>query len=172
MTMKPVAYSYIRFSSEPQAWGDSRRRQTAAATRYARQNNLTLDDGLTFQDLGVSAFRGRNSRTGALGAFLAAIELGVTAPGSYLLVESFDRLSRDQIPSAQALFLQIIQAGINAVTLIDGRLYSAQSGINTNPYELPISLVSMMRRMKSQHTSPLASMPHGIESGLALWSSR
>jgi DNA invertase Pin-like site-specific DNA recombinase len=82
--MKPVAYSYIRFSSEPQAWGDSRRRQTAAATRYARQNDLALDDGLTFQDLGVSAFRGRNSRTGALGAFLAAIELGVIAPGSYL----------------------------------------------------------------------------------------
>ena len=151
--MKPVAYSYIRFSSEPQAWGDSRRRQTAAAARYARQNNLALDDGLTFQDLGVSAFRGRNSRTGALGAFLAAIEQGVIAPGSYLLVESFDRLSRDQILSAQALFLQIIQAGIYVATLIDGRLYSAQS-INTNPYELLISLVSMMRaNEESAHKS-------------------
>ena len=74
-------------------------------------------------------------------------------PGSYLLVESFDRLSRDQILPAQALFLQIIQAGIILVTLIDERVYSAD-GINANPYELLISLVAMMRaNEESAHKS-------------------
>lgn len=151
--MKPIAYSYIRFSSDEQNWGDSKRRQTAAAARYASKHGLALDDNLTFQDLGVSAFRGRNSRAGALGSFLTAIELGIITPGSFFLVESFDRLSRDHILPAQALFLQIIQAGIVVVTLIDGRVYSADS-INSNPYELLISLVAMMRaNEESAHKS-------------------
>jgi DNA invertase Pin-like site-specific DNA recombinase len=93
--MTTVAYSYIRFSSEPQAWGDSRRRQTALADRYAGKHGLALDKTLSFRDIGVSAFRGRNRRNGALGAFLDAVEIGVVSRGSYLLVESFDRLSRD-----------------------------------------------------------------------------
>jgi DNA invertase Pin-like site-specific DNA recombinase len=142
--MPAIAYSYIRFSSEPQAWGDSRRRQTGMADRYAAKHGLILDKALTFKDLGVSAFRGRNLRTGALGAFLDAVEQGIIRRGSYLLVESFDRLSRNQILPAQVLFLQIIQAGIILVTLIDDRVYSADS-INANPYELLISLVAMMR---------------------------
>lgn len=142
--MSAIAYSYIRFSSEPQAWGDSRRRQIGMAGRYAAKHGLFLDRALTFKDLGVSAFRSRNLRTGALRAFLDAVEQGIIRRGSYLLVESFDRLSRDQILMAQGLFLQIIQAGIVIVTLLDDRVYSADS-INTNPYELLISLVAMMR---------------------------
>jgi hypothetical protein len=51
------------------------------------------------------------------------------------------------------LFLQIIQAGIILVTLIDERVYSAD-GINANPYELLISLVAMMRaNEESAHES-------------------
>jgi DNA invertase Pin-like site-specific DNA recombinase len=114
------------------------------AERYAAKHDLALDRTLSFRDIGVSAFRSRSRHAGALGTFLDAIELGIVRPGSYLLVESFDRLSRDQVLPAQALFLQIIQAGIVLVTLIDERVYSADS-INANPYELLISLVAMMR---------------------------
>jgi DNA invertase Pin-like site-specific DNA recombinase len=151
--MPPVAYSYIRFSSEPQARGDSRRRQTTMAARYAAKHGLALDKTLSFRDIGVSAFRSRNRHTGALGSFMEAVQLGIIRPGSYLLVESFDRLSRDQILPAQALFLQIVQSGIILVTLIDERVYSAGS-INANPYELLISLVAMMRaNEESAHKS-------------------
>ncbi len=152
--MITVAYSYMRFSTEQQTWGDSRRRQALMATLFAAKHKLELDDSLTFRDLGVSAFHGRYSRAGALGSFLYAVELGLVTPGSYLLVESFDRLSRDRILSAQALFLQIIQAGIILVTLIDGRVYSADS-INANPYELLISLVAMMRANEESATKSL-----------------
>ena len=54
------AYSYLRFSTLEQMSGDSFRRQTAAAEEYAMKHGLELDTSLTFRDLGVSAFRGRN----------------------------------------------------------------------------------------------------------------
>jgi hypothetical protein len=81
--MPPVAYSYIRFSSEPQAWGDSRRRQASMAERYAAKQGLALDSTLSFRDIGVSAFHSRNRQAGALGSFLDAIDLGMIRPGGY-----------------------------------------------------------------------------------------
>jgi len=75
---------------------------------------------------------------------LEAIEHNLVPWGSVLLIESLDRLSRDRILSAQALFLQIIQAGVTIVTLTDQRLYSLES-INQNPLDLIVSLVVMMR---------------------------
>ncbi len=142
--MTKIAYSYMRFSNPQQASGDSRRRQLAMAEKYATQHGLPLDKQLSFRDLGVSAFRGKNAREGALSAFLEAIEHHLVPWGSYLLVESLDRLSRDRILAAQALFLQIIQAGVTIVTLTDQRSYSLDS-INQNPLDLVVSLVVLMR---------------------------
>jgi DNA invertase Pin-like site-specific DNA recombinase len=69
-----VAYSYLRFSTPEQAAGDSRRRQIAMAEKYAADHHLKLDLHLSFRDLGVSAYRGRTAKEGALRAFLDAIE--------------------------------------------------------------------------------------------------
>ena len=142
--MTKIAYSYLRFSTIEQAASDSRRRQHAMAEQYVADHHLKLDRQLSFRDLGVSAFRGRNAKEGALRAFLEAIEHNLVPDGSILLIESLDRLSRDRILSAQALFMQIIQAGVTIVTLVDQRSYSLDS-INRNPLDLIISLVSMMR---------------------------
>ena len=152
--MKGVAYSYLRFSTPEQAMGDSRRRQTALAEDYARQHGLLLDKGLNFRDLGVSAFRGKNARQGGLRSFLDAVEHGLVPANSHLLVESLDRLSRDQILEAQALFLQIITAGVTIITLIDQRSYSAAS-LNANPTDLIISLVYMMRANEESATKSM-----------------
>ena len=149
--MRGVAYSYLRFSTPEQARGDSRRRQTAMAEAYAKQHDLLLDRGLNFRDLGVSAFRGRNAKQGGLRAFLDAVEHGLVPPNSFLLVESLDRLSRDHILEAQALFLQIISAGVTIVTLLDQRAYSVAS-LNANPTDLIISLVYMMRANEESAT--------------------
>src|SRR6267142_865492 len=97
---KPKAFSYIRFSTPEQGRGTSYDRQIEAAERYARENGLDLDTKMTFTDLGVSAFRGKNAKTGELRAFLDATEAGLVLEGSYLLVESLDRLSRDTILAA------------------------------------------------------------------------
>lgn len=149
--MNGLAYSYLRFSTPDQAMGDSRRRQLALAENYAQQHGLLLDRGLNFRDLGVSAFRGRNAKQGGLRAFLDAIEHGLVPANSHLLVESLDRLSREQILAAQALFLQIITAGVTIVTLLDQRSYSMAS-LNANPTDLIISLVYMMRANEESAT--------------------
>ena len=52
------AFSYIRFSSKKQQKGESFRRQAEFAVEVCRENGWVLDESLTLNDLGVSAFRG------------------------------------------------------------------------------------------------------------------
>lgn len=120
------AYSYVRFSTPSQAAGASLQRQTEKAAKYALEHGLTLDTELKMTDLGVSAYRGKNAHTGALGGFLKAVDAGYVQRGSYLLIENMDRLSRADIVTAQGLFLQLVGSGINLVTLTNGEAYSAE----------------------------------------------
>lgn len=140
----PKAYSYLRFSTPEQSKGDSFRRQTEASRSYAKRHGLDLDESLSFKDLGVSAFRGKNVQEGALGAFLKAVESGRVRKGSYLLVENLDRLSRDTVRKAFIQFTGILEAGVNVVTLMDQKAYTAAS-INENPTDLMLSIMSMWR---------------------------
>ncbi|WP_175787169.1 recombinase family protein [Burkholderia anthina] len=138
----PTAYSYIRFSTPEQKKGDSLRRQKELSERYAHDHGLTLDTSLHLHDLGVSAFDGSNITRGALGGFLAAVDEGRVVPGSYLLVESLDRLSRDRVMEALNLFLSIVNRGITIVTLSDGRVYNAATD---NTADLIVSITIMSR---------------------------
>jgi DNA invertase Pin-like site-specific DNA recombinase/ribosomal protein L34E len=149
--MKTVskAYSYLRFSTPEQSKGDSRRRQNDAARAYAKQHGLDLDAKLTFQDLGVSAFRGKNREKGALGLFLAAVKNGRIPKGSYLLVEDFDRLSRDQLDNAYDLFRSILKLGLNIATLDDEKLYTPASLNNLN------DMIRAQTRMDLAHAESL-----------------
>lgn len=140
--MPNIAYSYVRFSTPQQLLGDSRRRQIEASERYATENGLVLDQ--TLSDEGLSAFTGKNVRDGALGRFIEAIEQGKVRPGSYLLVESLDRLSRAQVISALRVFLNIIEAGIIIVTLADEHVYSQES-LSDGGNDLIISITIMSR---------------------------
>ncbi|MPY73098.1 MAG: recombinase family protein [Alphaproteobacteria bacterium] len=137
------AYSYLRFSTPEQAQGDSFRRQTESAERYAAAHGLDLDDSLKFHDLGVSAFRGANAVDGALGEFIAAVDDGRVPRGSYLLVENLDRLSRDKIMAALNRFSALLEKGVTVVTLTDQKVYTAES-LNNLP-DLMLSLLVMSR---------------------------
>jgi DNA invertase Pin-like site-specific DNA recombinase len=117
------AYSYIRFSTPRQAEGGSLERQTRLTDEYCKRRGLILDDSLKLNDLGVSAFRGDNVREGALAGFLAACRMGRVPKGSFLIIESLDRLSRDQIRPALQLFLSLQDFGIVIVTLQPEREY-------------------------------------------------
>jgi DNA invertase Pin-like site-specific DNA recombinase len=127
MSKTPRAYSYRRFSQSVQAEGGSVARQTRMAAEYCKRKRLTLDDTLTLDDFGVSAFRGDNVRDGALAGFLEACRTGRVPKGSSLIVESLDRLSRDQIRPALQLFLQLQDFGISIVTLQPEREYRPDS---------------------------------------------
>jgi len=143
------AISYCRFSTAIQASGDSLRRQLALSDDYAKKHNLQINRTLT--DKGVSGFRGANLQQGALGAFIKAVEMGKVKPGSVLLIEALDRLSRNEITEQLGLFLCILTAGIEIVTLYDERSYTRES-INGNPTELIISIVLMIRGWEESET--------------------
>ncbi|RQQ21307.1 recombinase family protein [Burkholderia stagnalis] len=147
----PKAYSYIRFSTPEQQSGDSYRRQTELSRKYAETHGLTLDENLTYRDLGVSAFDKSNVISGQLGLFLNAVDSGAVEPGSYLLVESLDRLSRAKITDALEIFMRIINRGIHIVTLADGMEYSKEKA-NHQFTDLIISIAVMSRAHEESQT--------------------
>ena len=140
------AFSYIRFSTAEQSKGRSKERQLTAAKAYAVSRNLELDESLSFQDLGVSAFRGRNLEEGAaLGAFLKAVKDGLVPKGSYLLVESLDRVSREAAYDAVDTIKAIVSEGVTVVDLADGgRVYSADI-LRKDPMAFLMMIVRFMR---------------------------
>jgi DNA invertase Pin-like site-specific DNA recombinase len=147
--MAATAYSYIRFSTAQQQEGDSLRRQTERSAKYAEQHGLRLDTDLNMKDLGVSAFRGDNVATGALGTFLRAIEDGIVDKGSYLLVESLDRLSRAAARKALRVLEAILEAGVIVVTLADGKAYTDES---LDGFDLMYAFLVMMRANEESKT--------------------
>jgi DNA invertase Pin-like site-specific DNA recombinase len=149
---KARVYSYTRFSTPEQALGDSHRRQTEAAEKWATSKGLILDDRLTIADEGVSAFRGGNAGADkGLGRFLEACRTGLIPAGSYLLVESLDRLSRMDPHEAQYQLLDIVRCGVAVVTLADGQEYSTER-LKQEPYALLISLMVAMRANEESKT--------------------
>lgn len=148
---KPKVISYLRFSSEKQSKGDSIERQMAYADRWVAENHMELDDTLTLRDEGLSAYHQKHVKKGALGAFLRAVEDGMIEPGTILLVEALDRLSRAEPIQAQAQLAQIINAGIIVVTASDNKRYSRAS-LKDQPMDLVYSLLLMIRANEESET--------------------
>lgn len=119
--MTPLVISYVRFSSAEQQHGDSQRRQLEASAAWAKKHSVKITENLS--DLGVSAFRGKNTTEGALGAFLELVKGGKIPQGSTLLVEELDRLSRQEPEESLHLFLSIVRAGVKIVTLNTGEQF-------------------------------------------------
>jgi DNA invertase Pin-like site-specific DNA recombinase len=107
---------------------------------YAREHGLELDDGLKLEDAGRSAFYGDHLK-GVLGIFLKRIEAGEIAPGSVLIVEDLDRLSRQNPWNADEQLSQVIKAGIKVVTSGDGQVYSLEKYQNHMIASLKMFLV-------------------------------
>lgn len=139
---KTKAYSYLRISTDQQKVGDGIRRQMELSREYAARHDYELVD--TMSDIGISAFKGKNVKEGALGAFIAAIEAGKVESGSVLLVESLDRLSRENVLDAFNQFTSILRLGIGIVTLTDNQHYTAES-LSQNIGQLFTSLGIMIR---------------------------
>src|SRR6516165_7824335 len=120
------AFSYVRFSSAGQALGDSLRRQTEKATAYCGKRGWRLN-AATYRDLGVSARRGKNALVGNLGEFLKAVRSGAVRPGSVLIVESFDRITRQGIDEGYDLVKSTLKAGVRIVTLSPEREFGVEA---------------------------------------------
>ena len=136
------AYSYIRMSTPEQLKGDSLRRQLARTREYAERNNLDLIE--SFDDIGISGFLGKNAELGALSRFKTLVDEGEIGTGSYLIVESMDRLSRQKVMDAFVLLAEIVGKGITLVTLDDQQVYSKQI-LGNETFKLFIALGAMAR---------------------------
>jgi DNA invertase Pin-like site-specific DNA recombinase len=149
---KPRVYTYTRFSTPEQAQGDSYRRQTEAAARWASKRGYVLDDALSFFDEGVSAYRGSNAgEDRGLGRFLYACRTGLIPAGSYFVVESLDRVSRMPPRKAQRLIDDIVDNGVTIVTLSDNQEYTAER-LDSDPTALLIALMVAWRANEESKT--------------------
>jgi len=109
-TQNKVCFSYIRFSSESQKDGSSVERQTPIAQRVATEKGWTLREDLNASDLGVSAFKGDNIKT--LRSIIDAVKEGKIPQGSVMVIEAFDRFSRQQIDTAEDILKEMLRAGL------------------------------------------------------------
>jgi DNA invertase Pin-like site-specific DNA recombinase len=139
----PVAYSLIRFSTKGQADGDSFRRQNGPTVAFCEKHGLELDTSLHESDvrrLGVSAFRGDQIRRGSLGKFIRLVDAGNVAPGSWLVVEEIDRLTRQVHDQAYDLCLTLMRRGVTLATMMDGEIYDIEKINNSLEKRLKLML--------------------------------
>ncbi|MGZ9711502.1 recombinase family protein [Glaciimonas sp. GNP009] len=145
------AYSYIRFSSPSQAKGRSHDRQFETCEKYCINNNLELarEEEYTFFDRGMSAYKAEHlGENGQLARFLRLVKDGTIKAGSFLIVESLDRLSREHVKDALPRFIDLLNSGINIVTLSDSMLYKS----DFSPQDLILSIFVMARAHEESST--------------------
>jgi DNA invertase Pin-like site-specific DNA recombinase len=141
------AFSLIRFSTPQQALGDSARRQYDRTVTYCEANNLELVE--TIRDEGMSGLHGVHRKKGAFGRFVKRFLAGEIPADGVFICEGFDRFTREPVRIAQQLFLSLINGdenthgGLEVVTLIDGKRYTAES-IDHNVGELYTSIALML----------------------------
>ena len=134
--------SYTRFSSKRQAKGDSYRRQTDMSAKWCQENGYELDTILRYEDLGVSAWSGANTEIGAFSTLLKYAKSGKIPPGSILIIEALDRLTRQSLRAAIPLFIEILNTGLTVVTLVDGKKWTADSLDDMAEFMLSVLLLS------------------------------
>lgn len=149
---QPRVYSYVRFSTPEQAMGDSERRQVAGAKDFAQRRSLPLDETLSLTDRGLSGFHGTHRKKGALGNFLMEVEAGNVAPGSILLVENIDRLSREgAVTTLRQIIFKLWDAKITLATLSPEEIY--EPDCDNAPKFLALFLFMQRAQDESQRKS-------------------
>jgi DNA invertase Pin-like site-specific DNA recombinase len=101
----------------------------------------------------VSAYHGKNALVGNLGVFLAAVKRGTIAPGSVLIVESVDRISRQGIDEGYDIIKGILKAGILLVTLSPEREFDVSATKSLTKGALEIQLILERAAEESERKS-------------------
>ena len=123
------AFSYQRVSSSHQALkGRGLEGQSTDAEVWCQEQGLKLDTSLDLTDPGLSARYGEHAAHGCLGRFLALSQEGELGQKPILLVESIDRLSRQElIVAVQDVIFGLLRCGVNIHTLEDRQVYTFES---------------------------------------------
>jgi DNA invertase Pin-like site-specific DNA recombinase len=119
------AIVYIRWSTEDQSIGDSKKRQTELAQKLCQGKGWTISE--TIVEAGKSAFHGRHR---AAGGKLADIESRAAAgelAGKALVVESMDRLSRERPEESLSLLSNLTRQGLTIAESSTHLIYTAKA---------------------------------------------
>ena len=111
----------MRWSTEPQTWGDSERRQHQQALDWCQRNGKVLSERM-YTDRGISGWKGANRKSGALGALLRVVK-----PGDIILVEDFDRFSREQPLTVLNALWETVRTGVAICSLKSGVVVDASN---------------------------------------------
>jgi DNA invertase Pin-like site-specific DNA recombinase len=125
------AYSYLRFSSRQQADGDSGRRQDAGFDGWLKQHPEASHDPTydIIRDEGLSGYTGEHLKRGKLKGFMNLVRRRKIARDSYLVVESLDRLTREEPETSLRFVMELLDAGITIVALSPPEEYSKGLGL-------------------------------------------
>jgi DNA invertase Pin-like site-specific DNA recombinase len=90
---------------------------------------VTLAEDI-FLDDGRSGYTGEHlGEEGQLRRFIDLVDAGRIEPGSYLIVNSLDRLTRQSVWDALPRFMSLIERGIRIVRLMDNKMYTREGGV-------------------------------------------
>ncbi|MCR9880539.1 recombinase family protein [Vibrio parahaemolyticus] len=153
----PQIYSYSRFSRLKQRDGDSLKRQREYAEEVAKEYSMTINEDLVFSDHGKSAFHAEHKKKGKYGIFLDAVKQGKVAKGSVLIVESFDRLSRENAMRAQSDITALIESDITIITSSDKRVYNKEV-VYRDPSQIFMMVAVMVRAHEESLTKQKRSL--------------
>ena len=113
-TRQSVLHAYARISDPEQRKGGGLERQTQDEMEtFAKRFGFKIGNRVLVDD-GVSAWKGLNATPRQqLGQFLANARSGIIPPGDCLLLENYDRLSRQDPWAAIGLVSELRQLGIH-----------------------------------------------------------
>ncbi|MEZ8273244.1 recombinase family protein [Vibrio splendidus] len=141
----PEVYSYRRFSNIEQEKGSSLARQDKYAYDIAEKYGLTVNKDLVLTDKGLSAFHAEHKTKGSFGVFLSLVKSKHVKSGSYLIVESMDRMSREQVFQAHATMTELIMAGITVVVAKEGKVFNRKT-MSADPLGTMLYAILEMQR--------------------------
>lgn len=126
--MKNV-YSYIRLSSQAQL-ADGKTgvvRQLDRAKAICDANPDWHLCSQSFADLGVSGFSGKNILQGNLGKFITLAKDKKLLPNPLLLIEQFDRFSRQDIDESEPTIIELLKSGVDIHVAFINKTFTHQS---------------------------------------------
>lgn len=115
------ALIYIRFSTPKQERGASRERQMELCHEFCDRNGWPVRE--VIEDLGKSAWSGAHLSTGELGRLGERVRNGEIGPGTVLVVEKLDRLSRQETRMTLRWMEDLCTAGLTIATVDGSKVY-------------------------------------------------
>jgi DNA invertase Pin-like site-specific DNA recombinase len=144
------AILYVRFSSDKQKDGDSRKRQLDAGRAYCARHGFSLEK--TLIDEGKSAFTGEHLSVGELGKFLLEADNGLYS-GYAFLIEEVDRLSRMGVLSTFELLARLLTGGISVHEINTGAVLRELDDLDSTDKGILTTVRSILAKDTSRKTS-------------------